>query len=457
LELLGKSEASPRCRPSIWRLIFSVFLPFAAGYFLSFLFRTINASISPALTSEFGLDAAKSGLLASVYFLVFAGAQLPIVVLLDRYGPRRVHSVLLVIAVGGATLFGNAQGFAELLLGRAMIGLGVAAALMAGLKAIVIWFPKERIALVNGCMIMLGSLGAVTATVPSDWLLNCIGWRSLFEILTIATLATAGLIYLAVPERDTHPKRTTTSGKLVSLRSIFSDPRFLRLAPLSATCIGTSWALQSLWAASWLADVEGFDRQSLVNQLFTMAIGISLGALVLGTMADRLRKRGIATEVLLAVMGGLFILAELALVWRVPLPSILPWSVVSVVGAATVLSYAIIADYFPLELVARANGALNLVHFGWAFLVQYGIGLVVGQWPPQDGHYPIAAYQAAFGLSLALQAAALLWFAIPWFRTFGKHVYLLFAPPPAEPDGRVRFLAVPVEGPILEAQEAMEW
>jgi predicted MFS family arabinose efflux permease len=287
-------------------------------------------------------------------------------------------------------------------------------------------------------------------------LLNCIGWRSLFEILTIATLATAGLIYFAVPERDKHPKRTTTSGKLLTLRSIFSDPRFLRIAPLSATCIGSSWALQSLWAASWLADVEGFDRQSLINQLFTMAIGISLGALLLGTIADRLRRQGIATEVLLAAVGALFILAELALVWRVPLPSVLPWSVVSVVGAATVLSYAIIADYFPLELAARANGALNLVHFGWAFLVQYGIGLVVGQWPPQDGHYPIAAYQAAFGLSLALQAAALLWFTIPWFRTFGRHVYFLFAPP-AEPDGRVGFLAVPVEGPILEAQEAMDW
>src|SRR5258708_15187521 len=110
-----------------------------------------------------------------------------------------------VIAVGGATLFGNAVSFAELFLGRAMIGLGVAAALMAGLKAIVIWFPKERIALVNGCMIMLGSLGAVTATAPTDWVLDIIGWRNLFEVLTAATLATAGLIYLVVPERDPGP------------------------------------------------------------------------------------------------------------------------------------------------------------------------------------------------------------------------------------------------------------
>ena len=152
-------------------------------------------------------------MLASVYFLVFAGAQIPIGVLLDRYGPRRVQSVLLVIAVGGATLFGNANSFAELLVGRAMIGLGVAASLMAGLKAIIVWFPKERVAFVNGGMIMLGSIGAVTATAPTDWLLNWMGWRSLFEVLTIATLATAGLIYFAVPKSDGSSKALRLFGQ----------------------------------------------------------------------------------------------------------------------------------------------------------------------------------------------------------------------------------------------------
>jgi hypothetical protein len=174
-------------------------------------------------------------------------------------------------------------------------------------------------------------------------------------------------------------------------------------------------------------------------------------------MADRLRKHNIRTEVLLANVGGLFIVAELALVLRVPLPSLLPWSVVSIAGAATVLSFAVIADYFPREFAARANGALNLLHFGWAFVVQYGIGLVVGQWSPQDGHYPVAAYQSAFGLSLALQAAALVWFAIPWLRTFGKHFYFLFAPRPAERDSQVGLVTVPLDGAVLEARERMEW
>jgi MFS family permease len=449
--LSGETDVSRKPLLPKWRLVFSVFLPFAAGYYLAYLFRTINAAISPALVSDFGLNAAETGLLASIYFLVFGLTQIPIEVLLDRLGPRRIQGVLLVVAAGGATLFGNASSFPELLVARAMIGMGVAGSLMAGLKAIVTWFPKERVALANGWMIMLGSLGAVTATAPTDWLLNYVGWRSLFEILTIGTFAVSGLIYMVVPERVVDSQIGTSPQEPLTLWSIYSDPRFLRVAPLSAACIGSAWALQSLWASAWLTDVEGFDSQSRVTQMFLMAVGLSLGALLLGAMADRLRKRNIRTEVLLAGVAALFIVAELALVLRVHLPSFLPWSTVSLAGAATVLSFAVVADYFPSEFAARANGALNLLHFGWAFAIQYGIGLVVGQWPSQDGHYPVVAYQAAFGLCVALQAAALVWFAVPWIRTLGRNVF-------GEPSGTLTGSGSSyIDGPILEAGAGSDW
>jgi len=456
-ELNEESRVSQKRPLSKWRLILSVFFPFAAGYYLAYLFRTINASISPALASTFGLDAADTGLLASVYFLVFGLAQIPLGVLLDRFGPRRVQGVLLVIAAGGATLFGTASSFPELVLGRAMIGLGVAGALMAGLKAIVTWFPRERVALFNGCMIMLGSLGAVTATTPTEWLLEIIGWRDLFEILTIVTVAIGGLIYMVVPERTVGLETTASDRKPPSLRAIFLDPRFLRVAPLSAACIGSSWALHSLWASAWLADVEALDHQNRATQLFLMAICLSFGALFLGAMADRLRKRNISAEILLLGVAALFLGAELALILRVPLPSLLPWSVVSVAGAATVLSFAVIADYFPKEIAARANGALNLLHFGWAFAVQYGIGFVVGQWPAVDGRYPIVAYQYAFGISLAFQAAALIWFTLPWLGSLREQLSRSFTPPTAEHDDSAGLVRPPGDGPILEAHGSMEW
>ena len=386
-----------------------MFLPFAIAYYLSYLFRTINGLISGVLTSSLALSAADLGLLTSIYFLTFAAAQIPIGSLLDRYGPRRVQGALLLIAALGAALFSAAESFWALVCARAMIGLGVAAALTAGLNAIVLWFPRERVALLYGYMVMLGALGAVTATVPAETLIDWTGWRGLFELLAAATAASAMLIYTLVPERAVVlPKGSPP----LSLRSVYADPHFWRLAPLSATCIGSAWALHGLWAAAWFTDVEGLDRPHVVIRLFVMALALSVGGLLLGTVADQMRRRGIGPERLFALLAALFIAAQLALIFRLPLPSSVLWSVVAIVGAGTVLSYAIVAEYFPKELTGRANGALNVFHFGWAFTLQYAIGLILQQWPSQDGHYPTIAYQAALSFNLSLQIAALAWFEL---------------------------------------------
>lgn len=335
---------------------------------------------------------------------------MPVGALLDRYGPRRVQSALLLIAAAGAAVFATSQRFLPLVAARAMIGLGVAASLTAGLKAVVLWFPKERVALLNGCMIMLGALGAVTATTPAERFLDWIGWRGLFEFLAIATAAYAAIIYFVVPEPIA---RHTNRSFPASLRTVYSDRRFWKIAPLSATSVGSAWALQGLWAAPWFTDVERLSREALIKHLFIMALAVSVGALVLGTIADRLGRRGIRPELLLAILAATSIVAQLMLIVRVPLPSILPWSAVAVVGAGTVLSYVIIAEYFTKELAGRANGALNVFHLGWAFVVQYATGLILAQWSREGGHYPIAAYQVGFSINTAIQIAALVWFSPP--------------------------------------------
>jgi MFS family permease len=273
-------------------LILRVFLPFVAGYYIAYLFRTINAVMAAPLTAELGLGADDLGLLTSVYFLTFAAAQIPIGILLDRFGPRRIQSALLVVAAVGSGLFAASDNFWMLLAGRALIGLGVASALTAGLKALVLWFPSERVPLLNGLMVMLGALGAVTATLPADLLLDLMGWRELFGLFAGLSAASAVLVYFVVPEA----KLPASGAVLVGLKTVYADPRFWRVAPLSASCIGTAWALQGLWAAQWLKDVDGFDRAEVVQHLFGMAVALSLGAILLGTAADRLRRRGVGPD-----------------------------------------------------------------------------------------------------------------------------------------------------------------
>jgi MFS family permease len=406
---------------SLARVVLLVLLPFVSGYYLSYLYRSINALISEALVYEFGLSPGDLGFLTATYFLAFGLIQLPLGVWLDRYGPRRVQAVLLSVAAVGAALFASADGFVALALGRALIGLGVAGALMAGLKAIVLWFPPERIALANGWFIMLGALGAVTATVPAEIVLSHMGWRGVFTVLAAVTAASALVILFIVPERR-HSATPGTPGNALSIVAIYRDQRFWRLAPLSASCIGTAWALQGLWAAPWLTDVEELERPVVVTHLFVMALALSASALLLGIGADRLRRRGTPLPTTLAIVTGTAIAAQLALVFRWPVPVWLPWVTIAATGAGTVLSYAILSDMFPKSASGRANGALNLLHVTAAFAIQYAIGLVVQQWLAEAGRYPPEAYQTALGFNLALQAAAFLWFIRPERKTTLCHL-----------------------------------
>jgi MFS family permease len=403
------------------RVVLLVLLPFVIGYYLSYLYRSINALISEALVSEFALSPGNLGFLTATYFLAFGLIQLPLGVWVDRFGPRRVQAVLLTIAVAGAMLFATAEGFVALALGRGLIGLGVAGALMAGLKAIVLWFPPERIALANGWFIMLGALGAVTATAPAEIVLAHMGWRGVFAVLAAMTAVSALAILLVVPERR-HSATPCTSANALSIVAIYRDPRFWRLAPLSASCIGSAWALQGLWAAPWLADVEGFERPAVVTHLFALAPALSASALLLGIGADRLRRRGVSLPATLAIATGIALLAQLALALRWPLPAWLPWLLIAATGAGTVLSYAILSGMLPASASGRANGALNLLQVTAAFAIQYAIGLVVQQWPAENGQHPPEAYQTALGLNLVLQAAAFLWFVRPERKTALWHL-----------------------------------
>ena len=399
-----------------------MFLPFVAVYYLAFLFRNINATIAGPLTSEFDLAASDLGLLTSVYYLAFAAVQIPIGILLDRCGPRRVQSVVLVAAALGAALFAISDHYWHLLGGRALIGLGVAAAMTAGMKALVIWFPRERVPMLSGLMVTLGAMGALTATLPADFLMGSIGWRGLFELLAIVSAGCALVVYLVVPEP---PAVTTVAGEPAAngLSAIYAEPRFWRLAPLSATCVGTAWALQGLWAAPWLSDVEGLDRTGLLRYLSVMAIALSMGAFLLGVTSNRLLRRGVRPRALLGLVATVFIVAQLTLILRLPIPSYLPWAIISAVGAMTVLSYTILAEYFPKELAGRANAALNVFHIGGAFVLQYLTGMVLQLWTPLEGHYPEVAYQAAFALNVVFQIAAGIWFALPWLlKSLPPHV-----------------------------------
>lgn len=390
-------------------LALMIVLPFAASYFVSYMLRTINALIADPLTEELKLRPAGLGLLTSIYFLAMAVAQIPLGILLDRFGPRRVQSACLLVTALGCGLFAISHSLSALIAARAMIGLGVAVALMAGVKAVVMWLRPDRLGTANGVLVMLGALGAVTATIPAQVIVDAIGWRGLFAAVAAAALFCAVTVMAVVPE----PKATARPAQVdrIPLSTIYRDARFWKMAPMSATCIGTAWSLQGLWVAPWLEEVEHFGHSAVVERLFLMAVVLSVSGLALGWLSDRLRPRGIPTEILLCATSMLSIGAQLSLILHWPIPSVVSWSLVAVTGAGSVLSFAILPDYFPKHLSGRASTALNLMHLIAAFAIQWLTGVLVGHW--SKGGHEMVAYQMAFSINVALQVLALTWFLWP--------------------------------------------
>jgi MFS family permease len=267
---------------------------------------------------------------------------------------------------------------------------------------------------------MLGGLGAVCATGPAELLVHSVGWRGLFAILAVASAAVALVILIVVPERKS--VHATGSASSIGFSTIFRDPRFWRIAPLAAMGAGVSWSLQGLWAAPWLTDVAGLHRSAVVEHLTLMAATLSAGALLLGALAERLRRSGVSTEMLLAGTLALSMAAQLALVLRLPISSHLLFAIIACAGAATVLSFAVMAQYFPKEASGRANAALGVLNMGAAFGLQCLSGFIVALWPADGGRYPAEAHQAALGLNLVLQAAAFVWFIRPERKAALRHL-----------------------------------
>jgi predicted MFS family arabinose efflux permease len=392
--------------------------PFAFGYFFAYLYRAVNAVVAPDLVRDLSLSASGLGFLTAAYLIAYAAAQLPVGVAFDRFGPRRVQAVMLAVAACGALLFAVAPGFWTLVAGRALIGAGCAGSLMAGFKAVALWLPEPRRPLGNACIMATGGLGVLTATVPAEIVATLLGWRGLFLVLAIATLAVCALIFLAVPEKSAPATRPLTLPALTrSLGVIYADPVFWRVAPFVATTCGGQIAIQTLWAGPWLRDVAGLPREEVANVLGLMAVGFIVGTLVTGFTADRLARRGVSVLTLAPAFVSVFLAAELVVVlnWTAaPGPM---WFVFGMFGQAAILIYPWLASYFGGAAAAgRSNAALNVLVFSAAFAVQYAVGAVLDLWPKTAaGGYAPEGYQVAIGLCLAVQALTLIWFflAVP--------------------------------------------
>ena len=390
-------------------VFFYVFLPFALGHYLSTLLRNVNAVLAPDLMGALALTPGELGLLTSAFFFAFALVQLPVGIALDRWGPRRVQLAMMLVGAIGTLLFARGTGFGQLLVARAIMGLGLGGCFMAAVKAVSTWITPSKLPSVHGYLIAVGGLGAASATMPVRLVLDYTDWRGLFVILAGLTVCSGLLIALVYPrDKGPQPKRGPLGQ---ALREVFRAPVFRTTASLVLIPHAVFFGIQGLWIGRWLSDVARFPDDAVAYLLYMGMASVIFGAIGVGMITEWAGRRGIAPLDVAAAGIAIFLLVQAAFVLNYK-PSFQLLSVLfTLVGTITGIEYAIIAQSMPRELTGRAATCLNLLIFIGAFVVQAGFGLLVGLWPLDDaGQVQAMAYRMAFAVLVLVQLPGLVGF-----------------------------------------------
>lgn len=392
--------------PNSPSLLRAIVLPYALGYFISYLLRNVNAVIAPSLVAELGLSAADLGLLTSAYLVGFALTQLPLGVALDRFGPRRVEAVLLLVAALGCAGFALGHGLIHLTLARGLIGVGVSACLMASFKAFAQAFPVERQASLNATIMIAGGLGALTASTPFSLALPHTGWRGLFVGLAVLAVLAATAVY-RTPEKPAEGRHQDVTELLRGIATIFGSRAFWRFAPYAGFMIGGFICLQGLWAVPFLMEAGGRSRDGAAFHLLLLNVTLISGYLLVALRLQKFVARGLTLDRLIIVGGFAMVAVSVTMIFGLG-ESHLMWALFGFVCASANSVYAAHASRYPVAFAGRANTCLNLAVFIGSFTLQWGFGVVVDL-TQAAGMSRADALQAAWLCLLALEFLSMVW------------------------------------------------
>ena len=384
----------------------------AVSYVMSQFYRTSNGVIVKDLSWEFGLSAEALGVLTGAFFISFAVAQIPLGMLFDRFGVRRTLPILLTAAVIGAVLYGAAGGFATLLAGRLMMGVGVSGVLVGALFLFGRWVPADQYATWLGRMIALGGIGVLLSTSPLGLIAGTIGWRYAFFGAGAITALGALLIYLLV--RDAPPGYVATTsapeGLKESVKGVAEVVRTKHLPSVMFMAFASYPVLTSvlgLWGGPYMIDVHGLETISSSNVLLLMAVALIAGNIVFGPL-----ERILDTRKWLVVGCSLMVLVSFAILALVPeMPTAAAIALVGLIGFFSAYNIVITGhgrSLFPDRLAGRGMAMMAIALMGGPAVMQPATGLIMGAFPDVEGVAPNEAYRAMFGFLAGVVLLALL-------------------------------------------------
>jgi sugar phosphate permease len=360
--------------------------------------------IAPELIRDLSLNTEALGLLSASFFYGFALTQIPISVLLDKVGPRWMMTVLSLMGVVGAIVFSIADSLGLGLIGRVLLGIGMACNLMGTFKLLTEWFEPLVFATLSGLVVSIGTLGNMVSATPLVMLVEQIGWRHSFQLIAVVNLILTLTLFAVVRDRPDRSAIPAESGPppiglaqaFSNLVLLFKNKDYWIISFATFVRYGTFAAFQALWAGPFLIEVMGYSAVRTGNLILLMNVGLIIGSPLWGALSDRVFKTRKSLVVFCLLIMGLisFVLATLSP--RAGLFVVAPiFFAFGLTASGGMLMYPHIKDLMPQKMAGAAMTGINFFNMMGPAAFLQGLGVLMQRLYPDASRGP-AAFDAAF-------------------------------------------------------------
>ena len=378
----------------------------ALFYCYQFVLRVSAGVLKNDLMRDFDLDAEGFGSLSAFFYFTYPAMQIPMGMMVDRFGPRKMISLACLVCASGAFLFGSATELYVAQIGRALIGAGASCGFIGAFKVGSNWFPANRLGLVGGMGIALGTIGALLGKAPLSFLIETFGWRSAMIGISIAGIGISLLIFTFVRDRPKFaPKpiiHTAHANFFTEFGKVLKNKQVWFIALYGSCMYITICVFGDLWGEAYLSRAFNVDRHSAAAAVSMLFIGVGVGGPLFTYFSDYTQNRKlpmtIASFGTVSLLFVLFYYPNFGFWYAFPL-----LFAVGFMSSGKVLSFAAATENSPRELSGTVVGFTNMVCMLSGALFQPLIGRILNlNW---DGNmvdgvpiYSLESYQIAMSI-----------------------------------------------------------
>ena len=387
-------------------LIFGIL---AVSYVLVYFHRLCPAVVAEDMRRDLATGGGLLGLLGSAYFYPYALMQLPAGLLSDSWGPRKTITLFFGVAFAGSVILGVAPNVYTAIVGRTLVGLGVAMLFAPTLKVLAEWFRVKEFAMMTGILMAMGGLGSYTAATPLAYISNWIGWRHSFVLVGILTLALGALVWAFVRDRPadmgwpspSDPSRPAgeSAGLMQGVRMVVTHPRFWVLACWFFFSYAIFFSVIGLWGGPFLIQIYDLSKTKAGHILSMSAIGMIVGSPILSYLSNNIFKARkplliIASIVNVIITGSLFFFTQGI---PIPLLYLICLGIGIFLGAVTTIGFTTNKELFPVSIAGTATGLINIFPFLGGAIFQVVLGAVLdSQGITPSGSFTLQGFRYAF-------------------------------------------------------------